>query len=126
MTVRFGKKARRVKNADGKTYRQALPGERGQKCPEAGRTIYLQQDGASPHTANGNARYFKRWGGNADSGRYEKGFVIEVVTQPARSPDLNICDLCVFRMMKSGVRQTAIVIGGLDGLMDIIKGEWRR
>ena len=99
-------------------------------CPEAGDPIYLQQDGASPHKAKKNWPLFKAMGGNDGSTptsppwprrrwkysitpkAYRKPgeknstpkFMIKVVTQPARSPDLNINDLGFFCSFKHDVR----------------------
>ena len=66
-------------------------------CPEAGEEIWLQQDGASPHTAKANKSVFTTQG-------KKHGFMIKVRTQPARSPDLNVNDLAFFRSLKCDVR----------------------
>ena len=93
------------------------------KCPEAGNPIYLQQDGASPHTAAKNRGVFKTGGGNDFSTatsppkprrewRYVQGFMIIVVTQAARSPDLNVNDLGFFCSFKTDVRSHPDFVGG--------------
>ena len=68
--------------------------EKGSGKKEAGLPIFLQQDGARPHTAN--AKHFKRLGP-------QKGFDIQVVTQPAQSPDFNWNDLSFFRSLQTEV-----------------------
>ena len=55
-------------------------------CPEAGEDLWLQQDGASPHTHHSNASQWKAMAGNPDNDRRPDGFMIRVTTQPARSP----------------------------------------
>ena len=66
---------------------------------EAG-PIILQQDGATPHTARDNEDFFQRE-------RYKGGFDIQVITQPAQSPDLNLNDCSFFRSIHTTVRITA-------------------
>ena len=57
----------------------------------AGKPIWVQQDGASPHTTQTTARSLLYY---SSQGFYSRsGFRMEFVTQPARSPDLNVCDL---------------------------------
>jgi len=62
---------------------------KGRPCPEAGQVLHYQHDGARPHTAKSNARAFA-------SHSKMRGFAIEMVVQPAQSPDLNIQDLAFF------------------------------
>jgi hypothetical protein len=59
--------------------------------------IYVQQDGATPHTAAANEAFFQQE-------RRKRGFDIRVVTQPAQSPDLNFNDCSFFRSMHTRVR----------------------
>ena len=67
--------------------------------PDAGKTIWVQQDGASPHTAQSTLRSLAHYSTN---GFYNRtGFRLQFVTQPARSPDLNICDLTFWWSNKS-------------------------
>ena len=49
-----------------------------------GEPIIIQQDGTSPHTGKGNLKFFKEVG-------QEDDWNISVITQPAQSPDFNIC-----------------------------------
>ena len=53
----------------------------------------MQQDGASPHTGKNNPEIIN----SAGMGR---GWMVELVTQPAQSPDLNVNDLGVFASLK--------------------------
>ena len=61
-------------------------------------SLVVQQDGARPHTGKGNLAKL-----NAAGSRLP--ITIEVRTQPAQSPDLNICDLAFFRALKCAVRK---------------------
>ncbi|CAN0537545.1 unnamed protein product, partial [Laminaria digitata] len=45
------------------------------------RSRVVQQDGASPHTGKGNPEIL-------NSARMGRGWMVELVTQPAQSPDL--------------------------------------
>ncbi|MEL6542884.1 MAG: hypothetical protein AAFQ34_15980 [Pseudomonadota bacterium] len=63
---------------------------------EAGQTIFIQQDGAPAHTATSNAELFLQCG-------QEGGYNIQVVTQPAQSPDFKWNDLSFFRSLQSDV-----------------------
>lgn len=67
---------------------------RGSGQPEAGKTLYYQHDGAKAHTAKINQQHWSRHGAKA-------GFKIEVVTQPAQSPDLNCNDLAFFASLQT-------------------------
>jgi hypothetical protein len=66
----------------------------GSGQPEAGKTIWLQHDGARPHTAQVNLPVYKAKG-------KQGGFKILVCTQPAQSPDLNVNDLGFFNSLQS-------------------------
>ena len=68
--------------------------------PEAGRVLYIQQDGARPHTTDANLDHFASQGGS-ENGR--SGFRLKVITQPAQSPDLNCLDLAFFASLQSDV-----------------------
>jgi len=74
--------------------------QNGTPCPEAGRSLLYQHDGARPHTAAANQKVFA-------SHSKMKGFQIEVVTQPAQSPDLNVLDLAFFSSLQSDVSLVA-------------------
>ena len=69
---------------------------KGTRCPEAGQPLHYQHDGARPHTAQVNQRVF------ASHGKM-KDFNIQVVVQPAQSPDLNVDDLAFFHSLQSDV-----------------------
>ena len=66
--------------------------------PDAGRIIYVQQDGAPPHTAEKTLRALAYY--RSDGFYNRTGFRLHFVTQPARSPDLNICDLAFWHSNK--------------------------
>ena len=72
----------------------------GTKCPEAGTRLLYQHNGARPLTARVNTQVF------ASHGKM-KGFSIEVVVQPAQSPDLNVDDLAFFNSLQSDVSLVA-------------------
>ncbi|KAK9723577.1 hypothetical protein RND81_05G009400 [Saponaria officinalis] len=64
------------------------------KWPEgASKTIYIQQDNATPHIAGNDTDFLHV--AQAD------GFDIRVVCQPSNSPDLNVLDLGFFRSIQS-------------------------
>ncbi|CAM9787782.1 unnamed protein product, partial [Sphacelaria rigidula] len=58
--------------------------------------VIVQQDGASPHTGKNNPEIFN----SAGMGR---GWMVELVTQPAQSPDLNVNNFGFFASLKSRV-----------------------
>ena len=58
--------------------------------------VVVQQDGASPHTGKGNPEIL-------NSAGMGHGWLVELVTQPAQSPDLNSNDLGFFASLKSRV-----------------------
>ena len=69
----------------------------GSGKPEAGCVLYMQQDGARPHTTDANLQHFAREGA-------KYGFNIIVITQSAQSPDFNYNDLSFFNSLNSDVR----------------------
>ena len=71
--------------------------KKGSGQPEAGKTLFYQHDGARPHTAAKIQPVLKREGKKG-------GFVIQVVVQPAQSPDHNVDDLGFFASLKSDQR----------------------
>ena len=73
----------------------------GVPCPEAGTKLWIQHDGARPHTAKTTMDQIKKYQTSAA----KRGWDIEVVTQPAQSPDLNMDDLSFFRSLASKVRK---------------------
>ena len=70
--------------------------------PDAGRTIYVQQDGAAPHTSKKTLRALAYYCSDLFFNR--TGFRLHFVTQPARSPDLNVCDLTFWASNKSKLK----------------------
>lgn len=71
-----------------------------QPCPEAGTELLYQHDGARPHTARANERSF------ATQSKM-RGFRIQVLVQPAQSPDVNVDDLAFFHSLQSDVSLVA-------------------
>ena len=63
---------------------------------EFGDDFFLQHDGASPHTGKGNREYFRE-------AAEELG--LQVVTQPAQSPDMNVLDLGFFASLQARVQK---------------------
>ena len=63
--------------------------------------VYVQQDGAPGHTGKKTPELL------AEAGRKRKRGEprIELVQQPAQSPDFNICDLAFFRALAVAVRK---------------------
>ena len=78
--------------------RQKMPWfKAGSGKPEAGCVLYMQQDGARPHTTAANLQHFA-----CEGAKY--GFNIIVITQSAQSPDFNYNDLSFFNSLNSDVR----------------------
>ena len=76
--------------------------KRGSGKPETGQTIFIQQDGASPHTCNFAKHSLRQL---ESEGFYRRhGFRFCVVTQPAQSPDLNVLDLSFWHSNKSALK----------------------
>ena len=75
---------------------------RDARTPEAGKVIWIQQDGASPHTALRTQRSLGYYSSTSFFNR--TGFRLQFVTQPARSPDLNVCDLTFWHSNKSRMK----------------------
>ena len=72
--------------------------------PEAGQAFY-QHDGAHLHTAKFSEQHWSKHGA-------KKGFNIQVVTQPAQSPDLNWNDLALIKPFKhTSLRKKALTLG---------------
>ena len=73
-------------------------------CPGV-HEVRVQQDGARSHTAkrkDGTERYTVEL--NAHGATLKPK--IRIITQPAQSPDTNVCDLAFFRALDSAVRKT--------------------
>lgn len=66
-----------------------------------GRKLIVQHDGAKPHTGKGNTEYWRELVATAYPDRN-----IEVVVQPAQSPDLNVLDLGFFSSLQRKVDET--------------------
>ena len=88
-----------VKNEDGtpKLFPHMPWFKAGSGKPEAGCVLYMQQDGARPHTTDANLQHFAREGA-------KYGFNIIVITQSAQSPDFNYNDLSFFNSLNTDVR----------------------
>ena len=89
--------------------------KRGSGKPEAGDTLYYQHDGARPHTAKVNEGHWARHGKKG-------GFKIEVVTQPAQSPDLNCNDLAFFASLQTDTE--LVVKKNVKDLVEAVKSAW--
>jgi hypothetical protein len=81
------------------------------------REIVVQQDGARPHTGKGNLDALQEAG---NDGRWS----INLITQPAQSPDLNINDLGFFRSLKTRVLQMRF--STIEGMMKVVYDEYER
>ena len=88
----------------------------GTKCPEAGVPLLYQHDGARPSTALVNQRVF------ASHGKM-KQFNLNVVVQPAQSPDLNVDDLAFFRFLQSDV--SLVVKQNWRDLLNAVEECWK-
>jgi hypothetical protein len=62
--------------------------------------VFVQQDGASPHTGKNMLERLNRVGA-----AYKTGPKLEVVQQPPNSPDMNTCDLGFFRGLSTDVHK---------------------
>jgi hypothetical protein len=65
--------------------------------------VYVQQDGASPHTGKDMLARLNVLGAS-----YSTGPRIVVVQQPPNSPDMNICDLSFFRALATDVHKSRL------------------
>lgn len=75
---------------------ELLPAIKRKMPWQRSKRVVVQQDGASPHTGKNNPEILN----SAGMGR---GWLVELVTQPAQSPDLNINDLGFFASLKARV-----------------------
>ncbi|CAN0505402.1 unnamed protein product, partial [Laminaria digitata] len=75
---------------------ELLPAIKKKMPWQRSKRVVVQQDGASPHTGKGNPEILN----SAGMGR---GWLVELVTQPAQSPDFNVNDLGFFASLKSRV-----------------------
>ena len=88
----------------------------GTTCPEAGTGLLYQHDRAITHTTRVNTQVFALHG-------KMKGFSIEIVVQPAQSPDLNDNDLAFFNSLQSDV--SLVVKENKRDLLDAIIKCWQ-
>jgi hypothetical protein len=79
-------------------------------------TIFVQQDGAPPHTARGNTE-------RIESACNVNGWTISIKTQPAQSPDMNLCDLSFFHSLQK--RQQNHWTEGIEQLIEAVESEWQ-
>jgi len=79
--------------------------------------LFIQQDGASPHTKGGNFELIAQAG-------HQGGWNISLVTQPAQSPDLNILDLSFFHALKSRASKVKNRARNIDELITNITAEY--
>ena len=91
--------------------------KQGPKCPEAEQPLLFQHDGARPHTAELNQRVLAQHSKKCN-------FVIDVVVQPAQSPDLNVDDLASGILGKSTRLRWWRAFGAV--YTDHFQGFWRR
>ncbi|CAN0188679.1 unnamed protein product, partial [Laminaria digitata] len=75
---------------------ELLPAIKKKMPWQRAKRVVVQQDGASPHTGKNNPEIL-------NSAGMGQGWSVELVTQPAQSPDLNIKDLGFFASLKSRV-----------------------
>jgi hypothetical protein len=80
-----------------------------------GNSITVQQDGARPHTAGGIVA-------RIEAAARDLGMEVVVETQPAQSPDLNLCDLSIFASLQA--RQQQIWTATVDGLIKAVGDVW--
>lgn len=106
-----------LKTLDANYYRELMTGPGGvfekvkEKMPwMRGRPLFIQHDGAKPHNGNGNSAYFEEQG-------VIDGWNIQIVTQPAQSPDLNLLDLGFFASLKTRVSHLKIQANTIDDLI---------
>ncbi|CAM9716335.1 unnamed protein product [Sphacelaria rigidula] len=75
---------------------QLLPAIKEKMLWQYSKRVVEQQNGASPHTGKNNPGFL-------DSAGMGRGWLVELVTQPSQSPDLNINDLGFCTSLKSRV-----------------------
>jgi hypothetical protein len=97
---------------------KVLPAIKEKLLPHVvGNTVRVQQDGARPHTANGIVARIE------DAGR-RLGMELMVETQPAQSPDLNLCDLSIFASLQA--EQQHVWTTTIDGLIEAVADVWEQ
>ena len=80
-----------------------------------GNSVRLQQDGARPHTAGGLVT-------RVEAAALALGIDLIVETQPAQSPDLNLCDLSIFASLQAQQRRKRTTT--VKGLVDAVAAVW--
>ena len=80
-----------------------------QKWPDQNRSITIQQDGASAHVSDDDFEFKS----HAQTGLWN----IKLLTQLAKSPDLNVLDLSFFRALQSAQWEKGFETT-IDGLVD--------
>jgi hypothetical protein len=73
----------------------------GTPTPEAGTKLWIQHDGASPHTCKNN---LTQWKSVATRTKNQHKVDLDMIAQPAQSPDLNILDRCFFKSLSADVK----------------------
>lgn len=68
--------------------------ERWPSKDELAEGIYIQQDGAKTHHKPNDPEWYI-------ASHYTEGVIVDLHTQPANSPDTNLCDLSFFRALQS-------------------------
>ena len=82
-----------------------------------GHPVIVQQDGAPPHTGHGNVDFCNQEG-------QKDGWNIEVLTQPAQSPDLNVNDLGFYCSLKCRVEQLKSDDATVETLYEAVQEAW--
>ena len=85
-----------------------------------GRTIWIQQDGAKPHTKKGTVRDSEKAGSSPTSVQAENRWIVRICTQPPSSPYLNVNDLGFFASLKAECRDMETYVLERDRMMDIV------
>lgn len=83
-----------------------------------GEKIIIQHDGAKPHGGSGNKEYF-------DKIKYQYGWHLEVETQPAQSPDLNVNDLGFFAGLQARSEHLRNNCENVETLVHRFQQAWR-
>ena len=84
-----------------------------------GQEVIVQQDGAPSHKTQENMNYFATEG-------QKNGWNINVITQPAQSPDLNINDLGFFRSLKCRVEHLKNGRQTINSLYESVLQAWQQ
>ena len=79
-----------------------------------GRPWCWQQDGAKAHTANQSVEWLQR---NAPD-------FITPIQWPAKSPDLNVLDYCIWGILLDGTQRRRQEIRSIDDLKNVLTTTW--